>query len=56
MFTRGDPDVEENVISDDKNEPLGMPEDMVDVQGGGGYLNRAYSNSEPQAGTCNFST
>ena len=28
VFTRGDPDAEENVISVDKDEPLGMPEDM----------------------------
>ena len=28
VFTRGDPDVQETVISDDGEEPLGMPEDM----------------------------
>ena len=28
VFTRGDPDVQETVISDDGVEPLGMPEDM----------------------------
>ena len=28
VLIRGDPDVEENDISDDEDEPLGMPEDM----------------------------
>ena len=64
MFTRVDPDIEKNVIYDDEDEPLGMPENMEradrdntrvqpmpeDVQKE--YLNRAFStpnnNSEPQ--------
>ena len=62
MFSRGDQDIEEAVIADDQNEPLGVPEVMdgtnrtatrvkpipEDVQGE--YLNRAfstpYNNSE----------
>ena len=55
VFIRGDPDIEETVISDDEDNPLGIPEDMEgadrtptrvqpkpeDVQGVG-YLNRAF--------------
>ena len=55
VFTRGDPDIEETVISDCENEPQGLPEDMEgadrtptsvrpmpeNVQGG--YLNRTFS-------------
>ena len=32
VFTRGNPDIEETVISDDENEPLGMPENMKGVE------------------------
>ena len=54
VFTRADLDVEENGLSDDEDEQLGMPDDM---EGAGRsptrvqYLNRAFSipgnNSEP---------
>ena len=47
MFTRGDPDIKENVICDDEYEPLAMPEDAQ-----GEYLNSAFNtphnNAEPQ--------
>ena len=64
VSTRGDPDIEENVISGDEDEPLGIPENIEgadrtptrvqpmpeDVQGE--YLNKAFStpyiNSKPQ--------
>ena len=31
VFTRGDPDIQETVISDDGEKPLGMPGDMESV-------------------------
>ena len=62
VFTRGDPDIEETIISDDGDESLDMPEDTKGVDRTptrlqsrpedvkGGYLNRTfstpYNNSE----------